>query len=122
MKYRIDEAKNRIYFTMEGIDIKDEEKKSLTAEIEGVINSLPEGFTVLTDIRNYKLRPDDDLEELAKIQKLINEKAGKIVRVVGKKTIAQLQMNRASNSAGYSADYFSSIEEAEKALDEFISN
>ncbi|MFP4445717.1 MAG: hypothetical protein ACLFPD_05675 [Desulfosudaceae bacterium] len=115
---RVDPEKNRLYLTFEKLD-GPEEITEVGDEIREACQSLTEGFTCLTDMRNYELL-DRELEVFIRgVQEFLVEAGmSKVVRVVRRfDRWGHLQFDRSSMGIGYHAENVNTIEEALAILD-----
>ncbi len=116
-KVWIDKDKNRLYIKLEGL-FEYEEAKEAVDRVISESNKLKPGFDIINDILNFKPVSQEAGEQVLRAQKHVVQKgANRIIRIVDKKTITNLQFNRRSKEAGYIAEVASSIKEAEKMLD-----
>lgn len=115
---RIDKEKNRLYLVLERLDSA-AEIAEVGDKIRVACESLQQGFTCLTDMRNYELL-DKDLEVYIQgVQKfLVQAGMSRVVRVVRRfDRWGHLQFDRSSMGIGYHAQNVNSIEEALAILD-----
>ena len=114
---KIDVKKNRLYITL-GVMEPGEPQQAADAIISD-IDKMRKGFTIINDISQLKIVDEADQAHILRAQEhALKAGVSRVVRVVGASMLAQLQMDRKSKEAGYKADFFKSIEDAEKALDE----
>ncbi len=116
---RADLNKNRIYITIGKIE-NEAEMQSIVDEVKSECPKLKNGFTCLTDLRNYEYQ-DEIFEKYIKEaqEALLAEGMSKVVRVHRKVgVLGHLQFETVSLDLGYRAQNVTSIEEAEKILDE----
>ena len=116
---KADLNKNRIYITIGKID-SEAEMKSIVDEVKFECRKLKKAFTCLTDLRNYEYQ-DEIFEHYIKEAQEALLAAGmlKVVRVHRKVgVLGHLQFETVSLDLGYRAKNVTSIEEAEKILDE----
>lgn len=111
--------KNRLYITLGKMD--DPEIRGLIKDITYNAAQLKPGFTCLVDIRNMDIKySEKQMFTMELIMGgLIDSGMGRVVRVVSKKNkISQMKMEQESRALGYRARPASTIEEAERILDE----
>lgn len=111
--------KNRLYITLGKMD--DPEIRGLIKDITHNASKLKRGFTCLVDIRNMDIKySEKQMFTMELIMGgLIDAGMGRVVRVVSKKNkISQMKMEHGSRALGYRARPASTIEEAERFLDE----
>ena len=114
-----DHQKNRLYITLGKGDEND--IRGLIKDISKHVASLAEGFSCLVDIREMDIKfSEKEVFTMELIMGgLVDAKMGKVVRVVSKKNkIPQMKMEKESRTLGYRARPASTIEEAERILDE----
>ena len=114
-----DHQKNRLYITLGKGDEND--IRGLIKDISKHVASLEEGFSCLVDIREMDIKfSEKEVFTMELIMGgLVDAKMGKVVRVVSKKNkIPQMKMEKESRTLGYRARPASTIEEAERILDE----
>ena len=117
---RIDTKKNRAILRLSGF-FTDDEIKELVKEVGdgGIIGQLKPGFDVINDIRTFKPASPKGAKELIDIQSQIRGiGVGRVIRIVGSDVLGKKQFERNSKEAGYRAAVASSIEEAERMLDD----
>lgn len=111
--------KNRLYITLGKMD--DPEIRGLIKEITHHASVLKPGFSCLVDIRNMDIKYSEKQMFTMELVMggLIDAGMSRVVRVVSKKNkISQMKMEQESRSLGYRARPASTIEEAERILDE----
>ncbi|GAB6096067.1 hypothetical protein JCM14469_23200 [Desulfatiferula olefinivorans] len=111
--------KNRLYITLGKMD--DPEIRGLIKDITYNTAQLKPGFTCLVDIRNMDIKySEKQMFTMELIMGgLVDAGMGRVVRVVSKKNkISQMKMEQESRALGYRARPASTIEEAERILDE----
>ena len=115
---RIDQQKNRLYFTLKGF-LKAEEIKRATAETIAQMRQLPPGFCVITNISEFAPATPEAAEHIKQMQ-AVSSQLGvkKVVRVV-KSAVSSLQFKRTQREAGakYETCDVHSVAEAEQLLD-----
>lgn len=115
---KTDPDKNRLYITLEKIDNESEMKK-IVEQVRSECRKLKKGFTCLTDLRNYEYQ-DEIFEKYIKVaqESLLEAGMSKAVRVHRKAGyLAHIQFETVSLDLGYRAKNVTSIEEAERILD-----
>lgn len=120
-KVTSDTKKNRLYINLGKGSEKD--IRDFIRQITKSVSKLKEGFSCLVDIRDMDIKySGKEIYTMELIMGgLVDAKMGKVVRVVSKKNkISQIKMENESRSMGYRARPASTIEEAEKILDEQI--
>ena len=84
-------AKNRLYLIFKGF-LTDQELKQMVDESRNAIRQSAPGFAVISDISAFKPTPPQGVQELERGQNQLREYGmGRIIRVVGKEVIAQMQ-------------------------------
>ncbi len=114
-----DHQKNRLYITIgKG---NEDDIRGLIKDISKHVASLKEGFSCLVDIRDMDIKfSEKEVFTMELIMGgLVDAKMGRVVRVVSKKNkIPQMKMEKESRTLGYRARPASTIEEADRILDE----
>jgi hypothetical protein len=116
---KTDQTKNRIIITIGKLD-GEPEMQALARAVTEACAKLEKGFTCITDLRKYEVQ-DDVFEFYVKETQAAMIKAGlsKVVRVVRETgLLGHFQFDNASMEVGYHADNVTSMEAAEKILDE----
>jgi hypothetical protein len=114
-----DTEKNRLYITLGKLG--DGDVRGLIKEITHSTAVLKPGFTCLVDIRNMDIvYSEKQMYTMELIMGgLVDAGMGRVVRVVSKKNkISQMRMEQGSRALGYRVRPASTIEEAERILDE----
>lgn len=116
---RVDSKKNRLYVTL-GKREHEDELKSIVEKIAQACKALQPGFTCLTDLRKYEIGPEEDEKYIYLAQKNMVEAGLKSVVRVRKQfgALGHFQFDKQSVSLGYHARNVTSMEEAERILDE----
>ncbi len=111
--------KNRLVITLVGT-IRKSEMERIYTDVRFCVQDLQPGFHVITDMQNCKIGYLSGALVFKKIMEfLISKEVGKVVRITGGSRSLLNQMVRMSQSiSGYSPEYVSSPEEAEKVLAE----
>ena len=118
---RIDSGKNRIYITIGSLE-NEAEMKKIVKSVKAECQKLRDGFTCVTDLRDYEFQ-DEVFERYIKEaqQALVAAGLFKVVRVHRKfGAIGHFQFDNTSFEVGYHADSATSIEAAEKILDDTV--
>jgi len=116
---RVDLYKNRIYLILVGYhDV--EEATRIKDLYKKAIKSCRPGFTVLADVSDYKPGSSEIQAVHAEaITSAQNAGVRKVARVVGKKPLGGMQIERIAHDTGhYEAAHFETAEEAERYLDQ----
>lgn len=116
---KIDQEKNRLYITIGKLDDR-EEIEATIHDIKTACKQLKPGFGCLTDLREYELISEEDEHHIYEAQKIMVEAGlSNVVRVVKKfGYLGHYQFDKTAKAAGYHARNVSTIDEAEKLLDE----
>lgn len=97
-------VKNSLTITLQGFMTGDE----IAVAADEVIASarhLQAGFTVVTDISDFKPAKPEDAAHIARAQKELFELgAAKVIRVTGKSALGKLQLSRSQREAGVGYD------------------
>jgi len=116
---KADTNKNRIYITIEEIENQAEMQK-IVDQVKSECLKLNKGFTCLTDLRNYEYQDPlfEDYIQAAQ-QALLDAGMSKVVRVHRQPgLLGHYQFETVSLDLGYHATNVTSIDEAERILDE----
>jgi hypothetical protein len=115
----VDAEKNRLNITLTG-SISKEEVEKIYADVIICVPELKPGFSVVTDLTKCKFGHLSGIPTFQKIMEfLLENKVGKVVRVVGKAKLTFNQISRITeNIQGYRATYVATLEEAEEKLAE----
>jgi hypothetical protein len=115
----VDAEKNRLNITLTG-SISKEEVEKIYADVIICVPELQPGFSVVTDLTKCKLGHLSGIPTFQKIMEfLLENKVGRVVRVVGKAKLIFNQISRITeNIQGYRAIYVATLEEAEEKLAE----
>jgi hypothetical protein len=112
-------AKNRLYLKLVGA-MSDDDAKKVHDAILAEIQKLKPGWAVVNDISELK-PASEKASEWLKAAQAASARAGvkRVVRVVGKQAITNLQWNRTLNEAqGMRADSVATLADADRLLDE----
>jgi hypothetical protein len=116
-----DLAKNRLYLRLEGLAEDDEVKRTADAVI-AAMQEMRRGFTVVTDITDFRPVTQAGVEQLRRIsEEGLRLGMQATARVVGKSLMVSQQFSRVDRDAGYVTYTASSREEADRLLDEALS-
>ncbi|MDY0131215.1 MAG: hypothetical protein RBR53_00955 [Desulforegulaceae bacterium] len=97
---------------------------SFAGDILKEAGKLKKGFTVFSDLRNFKMKNSEEIvsanvSEIIKIQKELYEMgASEVVRVVDPQVWLLAAMQEAEKEVGYNAIIFDDIDEANAALND----
>jgi hypothetical protein len=109
--------KNRLYIKFVGV-FNAEEMAAAIPKLNSVVKDLKPGFTVVSDISEYKPSSQETAEQISRgSDNLVKKGMKKLIRVVGESAVAQMQFKRTAQAGGIQADTATSVEEAEKLLD-----
>lgn len=116
-KIVVDTEKNRLSITLEGM-ITRKEMDRIYADIVVCTSELQPGFAVITDLSKCTIAHLSGLPTFKKIMEvLVENKVGKVVRVVGKSKVIFNQISRVTgHMKGYRPIYVVNLDEAEKVL------
>lgn len=115
---RLEEAKNRLYLVLTGLMSDEEMTDGANRTIEAV-KKLRRGFTVLTDISQFRPMTKFGVEEVKRVGIFCAQHGMKATaRVVGISATASAQFQRVAKENGYTAYNVASVAEAERVLDE----
>lgn len=118
-KVESDTEKNRLYITLGKMEEAD--ARGLIKDITHSTAALKPGFTCLADIRNMDIKYTEKQMYTMELVMggLLDAGMSRVVRVVSKKNkISQMRMDQESRALGYRGRPASTIEEAERILDE----
>lgn len=116
---KTDTVKNRIIITIGHLD-GEAEMQALARDVTETCGKLEKGFTCITDLRKYEIQ-DDVFEPYVKQtqEAMIAAGLSKVVRVVRETgLLGHFQFDNASMDVGYHAENVTSMEAAEKILEE----
>jgi hypothetical protein len=113
----VDAEKNRLNIIVTGA-LRKEEMEKICADLIVCMPELKPGFDVVTDLTQCKLAHLSGVPAFKKITNILLEnKVGKVVRVVGKAKLVFNQISRITEHIqGYKAIYVSTLEEADEIL------
>lgn len=115
---KVNPSKNRVVLRLAGFFSDDEIKEFVETSL-GELDKLKPGMALISDISNFKPASPKGAKELLTAQKILKEKGvDRIIRVAGSNVLGKKQLDRQAKQAGYSTDMASSVEEAEKMLDD----
>ena len=114
----IDSGKNRGYLTFTGFCKDEDEMSNFLDDVSRAAQQLKEGFTLLTDARQFKT-PSPEVAALhEKSQKIWIEKGlSKTAEILPEKASTQIALHRYSKTTGMKKKAFSQEKEAEAWLD-----
>ena len=116
---KTDKTKNRIYITIGKLE-DEAEMQTISQTVKTECQTLKKGFTCITDLRKYEIQ-DDVFEDYVKQtqEALIAAGMSRVVRVRRETgLLGHFQFDNASSDVGYHAENVTTMEEAEKILDE----
>lgn len=114
----IDETKKRVYNIVFGAWGERPEVSQVLQDWEKVFNLISEGYTMLTDARQFRLISAGWAATTIKIrQRLIQAGITKIAEILPENSLLKVQFGKASERAGVKTKVFSSRKEAEIWLD-----
>ena len=109
--------KNRLYIKFVGV-FSAQEMASTTTELNTLLKDLKPGFTVVSDISEYKPSSQETAEQIKRgADNLVKKGMKKLIRVIGESAVAQMQFDRTAQAGGIQANTAASIQEAERLLD-----
>ncbi len=114
---RINSEKNRAYLTLKGFWRKKEDVPNYVSDFVSVVAPLQAGFTIVTDLREFKPPSQEVAPVHAEVQAALMEKGLARVAEVVSKSLVKLAADKYSKESGMSKVVVGSIEEAEAALD-----
>jgi hypothetical protein len=116
---RADVVKNRLYLRLVGF-MTDDQAAEVAETIIQEIQKLRPGFDVINDISSLKPASPTATEHLRRAQEASARRGhGRIIRIVGKQAVTQMQWNRTlkASSQGANAEVAATLAEAERLLD-----
>ena len=112
-----DPARNRLYITLAG-HLEGPERQAAMKAIMAEAATLTPGFGVVTDISTLHASDQDGFKDLLRIKSSLKLRGvGPIIRVV-KLPISRIQVERVSEEGGYQSEGVTSLEAADRRLDE----
>ena len=116
---KTDIDKNRIYITIGKLE-GEAEMQALAQTIKSECQKLKKGFTCITDLRKYEVQDEQFEIYVTKTQEaMIAAGLSKVVRVRRETgLLGHFQFDNASMDVGYHAENVTTMEEAEKILNE----
>jgi hypothetical protein len=112
-----DPARNRLYITLAG-HLEGPERQAAMKAILAEAAALTPGFGVVTDISSLHATDQEGFKDLLRIKSSLKLKGvGPIIRVV-KLPISRIQVERVSEEGGYHSEGVTSLEAADRRLDE----
>ncbi|MDY6864726.1 MAG: hypothetical protein SVY15_01960 [Halobacteriota archaeon] len=114
---RTDVTKNRMYLKLAGFFHEEEIAGDIDIILEEV-KKLKPGYDAVSEINEFKPASPKAAAAMMKAQKALKESGlNRIIRVSGSNVLGRKQFERSGKEAGYSADTASSVEEADRMLD-----
>ncbi len=116
---KADINKNRIYITIGNLE-GETAMQALARMVSSECQKLKKGFTCITDLRKYEIQ-DEEFEDYVKQtqEALIEAGLSKVVRVRRETgLLGHFQFDNVSMDLGYHAENVTTMEEAEKILNE----
>lgn len=118
----IDKTKNRIYFQLHPQLWKDKDMDVFLEDWKEVIAEMQPHFTILSDIRTMQIQSPKLDKSHEEVQRYVAENGLlKVARILPDNDIVNLQFNRIAERSSLPNNVFYTIEEAEKYLDEVVS-
>lgn len=116
-KVKVSIPQNRLYIIVRGY-FGQKQAENLYTEIRFGVADLKPGFDVIHDLTKCRIGALKMLPIFYKIRNfLIENKTGRVVRVIDESTVALKQLlNLSAMISSYQVEYFNSMEEAEEAL------
>lgn len=115
---RADTAKNRLYITLRGF-LTDSEVKAAADTVIAEASKLRPGFDAINDITTFEPVSPEGTAEMVRAQQFVKTHGvRRIIRIQPQPSLGGLQLRRKAKEIGYEADTATSIEEAEKLLDQ----
>ena len=116
---KTDIDKNRIYITIGKLE-GEAEMQALAQTVKSECQKLKKGFTCITDLRKYEVQDEQFEIYVTKTQEaMIAAGLSKVVRVRRETgLLGHFQFDNASMDVGYHAENVTTMEEAEKILNE----
>jgi hypothetical protein len=117
-----DPEKNRLIIEYGEVTIDD--YMDFAEDILKEASKLKKGFTVFSDLRNFKMKNSGEIvsaniDEITKVQKKLYELgASEVIRVVDPQVWLFAAMQEAEKEVGYNAIIFDDMDEAMTALDD----
>ncbi len=114
-----DIEKNRIYITVGKLE-GESAMQALAQAVKAECQKLKKGFTCITDLRKYEVQDDRFENYVTQTQEaMIEAGMSKVVRVRRETgLLGHFQFDNASMNVGYHAENVTSMEDAEKILDD----
>ena len=116
---KADIEKNRIYITIGQLE-GESAMQALAQTVKTECQKLKKGFTCITDLRKYEVQDDRFEKYVTQTQEaMIEAGMSKVVRVRRETgLLGHFQFDNASMNVGYHAENVTSMEDAEKILDD----
>lgn len=113
---KVEKDKNRLFLQLKGF-LKDDELAEAARKVKEGVDQLQQNFDVINDISEFSPATPKGREIIMDAQVyVLKNKVGRVVRVVGN-VIGQMQFDRTSKQAGYTAISVRSLQEAYDVLD-----
>ncbi|GAK53348.1 hypothetical protein U14_04613 [Candidatus Moduliflexus flocculans] len=118
-RLEVDPAKNRIYYTMSGFWRDPADFPDYFEDYKKAVAAVRPGFTVLTDVREFKA-PAQSVKPLFDEQQRRLNKAGlkKVAEVFSQNAIVKLSLDHIAKRSGMQKRDFTDFADAEAWLDE----
>jgi len=114
----VDKGKNRLYLTLKGYWKGPEEVPNYVRDMEKASKALRQGFTILTDMREFITPPPSLSAVHENAQKaLVSRGLDRVAEVIPEKALMKLLLKRYAKSSQMKKMEFGSIKEAEAWLD-----
>lgn len=109
--------RNRLYITLAG-HLEGPERQAAAKALMAEAGKLSPGFDVVTDISALHASNEEGFKDLLRVKATLKLKGvGHVIRVV-RIPLSRIQFERITAQAGYESEYVSSLEEADRRLDE----
>lgn len=115
----VDQMKNRIYYTMTGFWRNPEDFPEYFNDWNRAIAEMSPGFTILTDVREFKTPAPVIKPMFDKIQRILGESGlKKTAELFGKDVVAEMSLDSVAKRSGMQKANFNDLAQAEAWLDE----
>lgn len=112
-----DTARNRLYITLIGY-LEAAERQEATKQVMAEAAKLEAGFDIVTDIRGLHATNKEGIRDLLRLRAALKLKGvGHIIRVV-QIPLSAIQMQRATEEAGFQSEQVATLDAANRRLDE----
>ncbi|MBN1573682.1 MAG: hypothetical protein JW984_10855 [Deltaproteobacteria bacterium] len=96
----VDQAKNRIYFTLIGFWKNMDDVPDVYADSMKAVDKLKRGYTILADLRNFKTPTKEAIAVTAKVQdSLVKRGASKSAEILDSKLV-KFRMDESADTSG----------------------